>query len=58
MKVLLALSSVLILAGLGVLFKFANRAGYESPDYRVQLESGRFEIREYPSMMLGQVLYC
>lgn len=52
MKVLSISLAVLLAAALYGAYKY-SRAGYESPDYRVEMESGPFEIREYPSMVLA-----
>lgn len=52
-KQMLYLSSIVVVAAIGV-FAWNNttRAGYESAEYKVIESDGRFEVREYPDLML------
>lgn len=46
-------TSVAVLVMIGVfVFNRATRAGYESAEYRVVESDGKFEVREYPDLML------
>lgn len=52
-KQMLYLSGIVVVAAIGV-FAWNNttRAGYESAEYKVIESDGRFEVREYPDLML------
>ncbi|WP_419195096.1 SOUL family heme-binding protein [Novipirellula herctigrandis] len=46
-------ASVAVLIAIGVfMFNKTTRAGYESAEYKVVESDGKFEVREYPDLML------
>lgn len=52
MRVLTIAAAAVVLLAAYALFKF-SRAGYESPEYRVEASEGSYEIREYPEMVVA-----
>lgn len=52
MRIFAAVSASLALFAL-VAFARYGRGGYESPAYRVVVDEGSFQVREYPSMVLA-----
>ncbi|QDT04789.1 SOUL heme-binding protein [Rubripirellula lacrimiformis] len=52
-KKMLYVASVAVLVTVGVfVFGRSTRAGYESAEYKVIESDGKFEVREYPDLML------
>ncbi|MDE0866940.1 MAG: heme-binding protein [Rubripirellula sp.] len=52
-KRMIYFTSVAVLVAIGVfVFNKTTRAGYESAEYKVVESDGKFEVREYPDLML------